>query len=240
MELRFPTAQLSGEPVLRAMLWQQGSHSLEGKDHASQHMVSFQYVSTNSLLLSGAGTGSTDLSWGVAGGAETQATLQTPRMRTRMVNSEWHVCSCNWRSSVLGDLALQLGLYSHGYQLHKRKHTETPCLHEHEGGGGRRQGVAQLLGRRGRRKPGVSPGAAVQHRHLQRLWRTPAGGASVLQRSSRQKAGWARQAEHARRSRGDWRPRKWLKFGHHGVEEGEDARRGLTNWAVETSSMLKK
>ena len=46
------------------MLWQQGSHSLEGKDHASQHMVSFQYESTNSLLLSGAGTGSADLSWG--------------------------------------------------------------------------------------------------------------------------------------------------------------------------------
>ena len=47
---------------------------------------------------------------------------------------------------MLGDLALQLGLYSRGYQLHKRKHIETPCLHEHEGGGGRRQGVAQHQG----------------------------------------------------------------------------------------------
>ena len=37
---------------------------------------------------------------------------------------------------MLGDLTLQSGLYSHGYQLHKRKHTKPLCLHEHEGGGG--------------------------------------------------------------------------------------------------------
>ena len=59
--------------------------------------------------------------------------------------SGWHVCSRSWRSSVPGAVTLQLGLYSRGYQLHKTH--RTLCLHEHEGGGGRRQGVAQLPGK---------------------------------------------------------------------------------------------
>ena len=53
---------------------------------------------------------------------------------------------------MLGDLTLQLGLFSHVYQLHKRKHVKILCLHECDSagsspaGGGRTQGLGQLPG----------------------------------------------------------------------------------------------
>lgn len=76
---------------------------------------------------------------------------------------------------MLGGLTLRLGLFSRVYQLHKRKHIKILCIHECDSagsspaGGGRTQGLGQLLGKRGRRKRAVSPRISVQHCHLQRF-----------------------------------------------------------------------
>lgn len=76
---------------------------------------------------------------------------------------------------MLGDLTLHLGLFSHVYQLHKRKHIKILCIHECDSagsspaGGGRMQGLGQPLGKRGRRTLGVSPRISAQRCHLQRL-----------------------------------------------------------------------
>lgn len=160
-----------------------------GKDHASQHTVSFQYVSTNHC--------SSGWSWerqcqtSPGGWLEGQR-LRPPGPRMRALNVQFsggHVLAHAVGGALCqGALTLQLGLYSRGYQLHKRKTHKTLCLHEHEGGG-RRQGMAQLPGKRGRRKPGVSPGAAVSTDSCRDAGGHPSDGASVLQREQQVEGG---------------------------------------------------